>query len=369
MKINFGIKLTVLWIILIYCLMLFFLHRTEVSDNWQAFPSITTKPWAMPKEKSILPYTAYWDSQWYLSIAKNGYSIKANAESNVVFFPLYPTAIKIVKTITNLPWNLAGSLISILAIITAVGFLYVLIKKQWSESIARRSIFYMLIFPSAFFFSIVYTESLFIMLAILCFYNMDKQRWWLVGLMAALAVLTKTIGIILFPIILLGYLMHYKKIHLNILWLTLPIIALGAWMMFCQYHFGDWLSFAHGQQFFHRPVGHFSWQKLLSAPTGGDKTILFIDGLSALLALTAGIILLAWKKFTYGLYVIFGTLIPLASGTLQSMNRYVLILFPLFIVLAVFSKRYIWFHYFYIMVMPMLLAMHLIQFVHFAWAG
>ncbi len=276
---------------------------------------------------------------------------------------------RIVKTITTLPWNVAGSLVSILAIIAAISVLFVEIKEQWGKSIARRSVFYILIFPSAFFFSVMYTESLFILLSVLCFYNLRKERWFLVGIIAALATLTKTMGIIFFPITILGYWIYYRKINTKIIWLFLPIIALATWMIYCKYQFGDWLAFAHGQQFFHRPVGNFSWQALWSAPTAGDKTILFIDSLSALLALTCGIILIFWKKFTYALYVILGTLIPLASGTWQSMNRYVLILFPIFIVLAVFGKRYIWLHYFYIMVMPMLLAMHIIQFVHFAWAG
>ncbi len=369
MKINFGFKLAILWVIVINCMMFFLYHRTEVSDNWQEFPSITAKTWAVSKEKSLLPYPAYWDGNWYLSISKDGYFIKPGEESNVVFFPLYPLTVKMVKTITALPWETAGMLVSIMAIILATSFLYKEIKEQWDKDTAKRSLFYMLIFPSAFFFSIVYTEALFILLAILCFYNLRKEKWWLAGLMAALATLTKTMGIIFLPISLLAYILKYRKVRANVLWLMLPIVSLGAWMIYCHYQLGDFLSFVHGQQFFHRPVGGFSWSGLWSAITIGDKTIMFIDSLSGLLAIITGIILLIWKKFTYALYVVLGVLIPIVSGTWQSMNRYVLVLFPMFIVLAIFGKRYTWFHYFYSLVMPMLLAMHIIQFVHFAWAG
>lgn len=369
MKINFGFKLALIWVVIIHCMMFFFLHRTEVSDNWKIYPSVTAKTWAIPKEKSFLDYSSYWDGNWYLGIAKDGYVVKEGKESNVVFFPLYPTIIKITKNITALPWKVAGSLVSIIAIIIACQFLYKEIKDQWGKLIARRSVFYMLIFPSSFFFSIMYTESLFILLAVLCFYYLRKEKWCLARLVAALLALTKTIGIVFFGIMLLGYWLKYRKIKLNILWLFLPIIALGAWLLYCKDQFGVFLAFAHWQQFFNRPVGNFSWQELWKAPTAGDKTILFIDSLSALLALITGIILYVWKKFTYALYTILGVLIPLASGTWQSMNRYVLILFPIFIVVAFFGKRYVWIHYFYTIVMPMLLAMHIIQFVHFAWAG
>lgn len=369
MKLNFGFKLAILWVIIIHCMMFFLYHRTEISDDEKNFPYISAKTWAVPKERSFLDYSSYWDGNWYVSIAKNGYTLNPGKESNIVFFPLYPITIIIAKTITTLPWKVAGSLVSIIALILASKILYKEIREQWGGSIARRSLFYMLIFPSAFFFSVIYTESLFILLTVLCFYYLRKEKWCLVGLFAALATLTKTIGIILLPIIVLGYLLKYHKIKTSILYLVLPIIALGAWMIYCQYQFGDFLIFAHGQEAFHRPVGRFKLIELLQGSSTADKKIWIIDSLSALLAFTTGIILLVWKKFTYGLYVILGTLIPMASGTWQSMNRYVLVLFPMFIVLAIFSKRYIWLHYFYILVMPMLLAMHIIQFVHFAWAG
>lgn len=111
---------------------------------------MTAKTWALPDAKHLLSYTAYWDGQWYLGIAKDGYSIQADVESNIVFLPFYPAMIKVVRTITQLPWQLAGSLVSVLAIVLAIGLLYVEVKEQWGQTIARRSIFYLLIFPSAF---------------------------------------------------------------------------------------------------------------------------------------------------------------------------------------------------------------------------
>lgn len=368
-KFNTGFKIALLWIILIHCLMFFFLHRTEVSDNWQVYPSITAKPWAISKEDHILKYLAYWDGPWYLSIAKEGYFIKPGQESNIVFAPLYPLTIKIAHSLTQLPWHLTASLVSVLCTLFAISILYREIKSQWDGDIARRSIFFLLIFPSSFFLAIAYTEALFLLLAVLFFYHLRRQKWWLTAVFAALAALTKIWGIALLLIAIIEYIRQEKKIKISALAFLIPLLAVALWSYYDYRQFGDWLAFAHGQQFFHRPVGQFSWSQLWLAPTAGDKTIMLIDSLSALAALVASIIMLYWKKTAYALYTILGVAIPLASGTWQSMNRYVLVLFPLFIVLAILSKKNIYLYYFYLMIMPALLAMHLIQFVHFAWAG
>lgn len=368
-KLNLGFKIALLWIVLINCLMFFFVHRTEVSDNWQVYPSVTAKPWAISQENNILKYFGYWDGPWYLSIAKEGYFIKAGQESNVVFAPLYPLTIKIAHTITQLPWHLAAALVSVLCTLFAVSLLYREIKMQWDEDIALRSIFFLLIFPSSFFLTVAYTEGLFLLLAVLFFYFLRQKKWWTTAVFVALAAVTKIWGIALLLIAVIEYIRQEKKIKISALAFLLPLLTIALWSYYDYRQFGDWLAFAHGQQFFHRPVGNFSWSQLWSAPTAGDKTIMLIDSLSALAALTAGLIMIYWKKIAYGLYAILGVAIPLASGTWQSMNRYVLVLFPLFIVLSILAKKNIYLYYFYLLVMPALLAMHLIQFVHFAWAG
>ena len=75
-------------------------------------------------------------------------------------------------------------------------YLYKLLEHEYDRSVARRAIFYVSIFPTAFFFSAVYTESLFFMLTVASFYYMRVHRWWLAGAIGFFAALTRVEGVL-----------------------------------------------------------------------------------------------------------------------------------------------------------------------------
>jgi len=78
-------------------------------------------------------------------------------------------------------------------------FLYKLVRLDLSKSIAKRTIIYLLIFPTAFYFTMVYTESLFLMFILGSFYFARTRRFWLAGILGALGAMTRLPGIFLFP--------------------------------------------------------------------------------------------------------------------------------------------------------------------------
>ncbi len=65
------------------------------------------------------------------------------------------------------------------------------------EELARRTLLYVCIFPTAFFFFAAYNESLFLLLVAGAFLAMRRQRWWLAGLLGCLAALTRSAGLLL----------------------------------------------------------------------------------------------------------------------------------------------------------------------------
>src|SRR5665213_2518691 len=132
-----------------------------------------------------------WDAEHYLYIAKFGYS-----GTEAAFFPLYPLLLRIAAALTGSQLS-AGLIISNAASFLAMLYLYKLIEHEYNRHVAQRATFYVSIFPTAIFFSAVYSESLFLFLTVASFYYVRERRWVLAGAFGFLAALTRSEGVLL----------------------------------------------------------------------------------------------------------------------------------------------------------------------------
>ena len=82
------------------------------------------------------------------------------------------------------------------------------------------------------------------------------------------------------------------------------------------------------------------WGQALA--TGAFPLNDWIDLLSVAVFLLMGTALLAQSRWSEGLFVVLGALIPLYSGLLMSQRRYMWVLFPAFILLARWTERRPW---------------------------
>ena len=137
-----------------------------------------------------------WDSIHYLNLAKNGYSVSGENAKLIVFYPFYPLLVRIAAVILK-NHLLSGVVVSNLCLGVGCYYLYKLVKIDFDEETALRSVKYMLIYPFSFFFGIAYTESTFVALSIMALYYMRKNKWFLAGICGFFAALTKNQGIIL----------------------------------------------------------------------------------------------------------------------------------------------------------------------------
>ena len=137
-----------------------------------ALPSQTgAEFWHAVPENVMLDVMARWDSGFYLGIARDGYSITPGQMSTVAFFPVYPMLMNLLSPLVGGNLVLAGVLVSNLLFFVALVFLYLLTELVFGDSAtAQRTIFYLAAFPTAFFFSAVYTESTFLAFSIGTFY-------------------------------------------------------------------------------------------------------------------------------------------------------------------------------------------------------
>lgn len=136
-----------------------------------------------------------WDGTWYSMIAEQSYSTTYSALS--AFFPLYPWLMDLGSTLTGLPVETVGYIISHLAFLGALIVAYKLVRLDFNERVARLTLVALAVFPTAFFFSAIYTESLFFFLSVTCLWAARKNDWLLAGIMGFFAAMTRSAGIML----------------------------------------------------------------------------------------------------------------------------------------------------------------------------
>jgi hypothetical protein len=141
------------------------------------------RPWLEPWYR--------WDTGWYLLIAHEGYHAD---NGSIAFPPLYPLLIRALAPLTGGDYLIAALLISNLFCVAALVLLYRLVALEHGDQVARRSVIFLVSFPTAFYLVAGYTESLFLALAIGAILAARQRRYLLAGLLALLASLSRLQG-------------------------------------------------------------------------------------------------------------------------------------------------------------------------------
>jgi hypothetical protein len=143
-----------------------------------------------------------WDAGWFVSIATDGYDLPALDAT--AFFPLYPLFIRIVGTPIDAvglagahSFELAGILVSLAAFVVALYLLHRLTELELGARAADNAVALVALFPTSFFFSAIYSESLFLAFTVGCLYSARRDWWWRAAALGALAAATRSQGIVL----------------------------------------------------------------------------------------------------------------------------------------------------------------------------
>ncbi len=127
-------------------------------------------PWAEETTRRA-PAFARFDSGWYNSIVEKGYPAPPapGTQSEHAFFPLYPMTARAIHLATGLDSFRAAVAVSWAALLLAVPLLASEARERFGERADLRTLPFLLLYPVAFFLAAVYTESLFLLLALLAF--------------------------------------------------------------------------------------------------------------------------------------------------------------------------------------------------------
>jgi hypothetical protein len=275
---------------------------------------------------------ARWDSDWFLKIAEQGYSWPS---STPAFFPLYPFIVAGLGWVLGGHAVLTGVAVSLAAGAAAFALLYRLTFDRLGEDVARRTLLFLAVAPTSLFFGAVYSESLFLLLAVAAFLAAERGRFWQAGAVGGLALLTRSAGVALVPaLIVLAWRAPDRRralagVALAPVLFSLYPLLLAVWI-------GHPFAFVEAQK--------VVWERRLSpaGPLGGivaalqHRELLDLGVAAALVVL--GVV--AWRRIgaAYGVYTLASVAMPLTFVSdkfpLWSMQRLAVVVFPAFMALA-----------------------------------
>ncbi len=375
-------------------------------------PPVPALGYYMPELPGVAHYLLQpwrnWDGHWFALIAQMGYFERPTT----AFFPLYPLLLAGVSWFLDGQIELAGVLISNVALLGALVLLHQLVQLDFSRAVARRTLLYLAIFPTAYYLGAVYSESLFLLLSVGSLYAARRDKWWVAGGLGFLAALTRSQGILLLiplailfvrqqgwrprgwrtnplslalvPAGLMAYMVYLRRLFDD------PLVMLSAQKGWDRYTANpietlqtgvaavngcavrDWnagVTFCWSQQLFDHPglatLRDFNWRWALSESN-------FIELVATIFLIAVALVGLRRLPLAYSAYLAAGIILPLWSPStvhpLMSMHRFALTLFPVFIVLATLGK---WrpVHGAIVAVSAILLAFLTIQFASWLWVA
>jgi Gpi18-like mannosyltransferase len=304
-----------------------------------------------------------WDAPHYLDVAVHGYmehdpgitptySKFGDLDLFIVFYPLYPWLIGAVNWVVHEPLVSAFLVTGVVSLFVAP-LLYRLVRLEEGPGVAMRSAWFLLVFPTAYFLHIGYTEALFLALTLGSFLAARTGRWWLAGALGGLAALTRVNGLVLVPALMAEAATQWferppEERRLRLDWVAIGLVPVG----FAVY-LGVNLA-VYDDAFAFLRIQDVHWYKSLAPPWDGfalafkwfevgtpDEQLM--HGGMELAFVAIGLVGLvhaairfrpSWVAWMAGNWILF-----ISTAFIVSVPRYSLTLFPLFVSMALASRR------------------------------
>jgi hypothetical protein len=338
-------------------------NRHPLADRWDV-PALThDSGW-------VANVWARWDSVWFLRIAEHGYTHVAAA-----FYPLYPLTLAGLGPVFGGHYVIAGIAVSLAAALVSFLLLQRLAEDRLGVDGSRRAVLYLAVFPMSLFLQAVYSESLFIALALGAFLLGERRRWLGAGALTGLAALTRITGFALLPA--LAWMAWRqppgRERRRALASLAVAPAIFSAYPLYLGLAHGDAFAFTSSQGYFNRhlsaagPLGGI-WDGLRAGWAGirqlvsGSHTHTYWPAVPvhdtdpmrvaavnlealAFLVVLVWLAVAAWRRFgaPYGLFALVSLAVPLSVPShrwpLLSIPRFGLVLFPCFLALAAIGGR------------------------------
>ena len=313
-----------------------------------------------------------WDACWYAKIATYGYEAGTNS---VTFFPLLPALMALGGAVLG-SVTVAGLVVGFVASVAGLAVVHRLVALEVGRAVASRTILYLLVFPSGFFLLAPFTEALFLATAATALYGARRGRW---GLALGAAFLA---GLVRVPGVLLALPLAWEAARTTAAWLrgrmgrggsgdeaiagrsdadgsvrsdswpavvtawlavVAPVVAFAGFVLWSAAATG--LSPLESQDAWGGREFHPPWEVLAASVTWAIDKGDPLQALNAAALVGFAVLTLVGVRRLPASYTLFAASqlllisIRLQPTPLTSTTRYLLVLFPVFVVLAGFGRR------------------------------
>ena len=301
-----------------------------------------------------------WDAPHYLDIADWGYmaidpgvsptfSQRYDLDLFIVFYPLFPWLVAGASLVIP-STHTAGLVVAGAASLVVAPLLFRLVRREFGAAVGMRAAWFLLIFPTAYFLHLAYTEALFLALVLGSFLAAGDRRWWLAGLLGGLAALTRVNGLVLIGVLLVEAWLEWRgerRLNLGWLWIGLVPVGFGIYLAVNQLVYGDPLAFVVilDDHWFKHPAPPWAgirqvWEW---ATNFDDLNRAVWNGWAELIFIVLGAIASIWSlirfRAPWTVWMVGNWLLFTSTSFVLSVPRYSLTLFPAFVALALFSPR------------------------------
>jgi hypothetical protein len=321
-----------------------------------------------------------WDFGYYQKIAEFGYS---GSDGSIAFYPLFPWLVRLVAYVSK-SYLAAGFIVSGMASVVAAILLRRLVQLDYPASVAMRSVWFLLIFPTAYFLHIGYSEGLFLALALACILAARGERWWLAGLLGAFCWMTRATGAVLVPTLAVEAAQQYwarrkscrhgavspyqgpkggnasaqrrnydktRWSSWNWQWLWIATVPAG----FAVYLLINWT--VSGDPFAFLQARKTLFEQSFALPLAGIRQAIWAHyptpqeaemvGTQELFFVALGFVctIISWIKLrpAYAMWITGSWVLSASVTFFRSMPRYTLTMFPIFILFALLARNRFWF--------------------------
>ena len=314
-----------------------------------------------PKVRIVQTLGGIFDGHWYLLIAQHGYPhhlVNEGDGSRWAFFPGFPVAVRGLAEITRLSLPAAAVTAAFVFGLTSALAVWLAVREVFGARLADRAVLLYVFFPTAYVLSLGYTEGLFVTAAAGCLWALSRRSWVTAGLCACLAGFTRNAGIVVIVVVLVAAIpaAWRGRSWRPALAAALAPLGLVAFMVYGWTMVGTPVAFLTSERFWQGQ--HFVWFRtpvlaiaaaLHAGPTGST----FLPDLLAGAALIVGILGVWWLDqmtkrpepaltgngavaipASWWIYTAGTLLVAYSAYFPDSIARYVMVAFPLFVACA-----------------------------------
>lgn len=283
------------------------------------------------------------DTSWYKSIIENGYNLEPMGgdrgdSANWAFFPLFPVIIKLLHYVIPVNYDMLAFILNSVFMI----FFFILAVKyiKLTRNDNTQAVIYVILMAFGmynFYFAVLYTEALFVLLLAAFFYCMEKRRYLLMGIAGALASATRNLGVMLVFAVAVHYLCDYfqnnsrfsvKSFFGNLfgnvrLVLGTALIPMGlfSYMLYLYIHVGDSMAFVHIQRAWGKDF--INPLRVLFNSLTNINSFVFYLSLVSVWGIYCVWLLICNKRFTEAVMAVIFVFVPLAASV-DAMPRYLI---------------------------------------------